>query len=1007
MHFSWWHRLAHRFCRPLSRGQRRQQQRFQNMLRLETLEARDVPSAVAHPDYVVKLNSSDKPFQSPGPTGYSPSEISQVYGFNQIAFNGTTGTGAGTTIAIVDAYSDPNIASDLKAFDSQFNLPAANLTVVNQTGGTTLPKGNTGWAGEISLDVEWAHAIAPGANILLVEASSATYANLFTAVRYAAAQKGVVAVSMSWGGSEFSGETAYDSSTFTPPASNPDVVFVNSSGDSGAPPSYPSTSPNVLSVGGTTLNSGLAPSGTYTDETAWVDSGGGISAYEAEPAYQQGITTVTQNTTEPKRMNPDVAYDADPNTGFSVYQTYGNSPSTPWLQYGGTSDAAPQWAALIAIADQGRALDGEAALTSSTLLPMLYNAPSTDFHDITSGTTDGSPHESAGPGYDLTTGLGTPVANLLVSTLVGTPANGVTHFSISAPATATKGNSFTITVTPLNASNEEVTNYSGTIHFTSSDGAASLPANYTFSAGNDGPQTFTVTLNTTGTDSITVTDTSNSSITGTTSVAVSAPYLGVTGPTPTPVVAGTSETFTVTAYNANGTEDTAYDGTATITSSDLKAVLPSGATITNGQGSFTVTFETAGTQSVTATSGSMTGTDSGINVIPGALTQLVFLQQPSNSTVGAVISPAVTVEELDKFGNVLTTDSSSQITVAFGTNAGSATLGGTLTETVSKGVATFSNLTVSAVGTGYTLVASEGTLSSSASTAFNVTTSSGNVIENFQNGLSNYYYVGSSYPFVGTSTVAAHPGTATDGLFDEGDGNWYFRQDSGAVIDPGDTVSVWVNFAGSANGRAYFGFGTNYPSGLDSVVLAPNTDQLIIQNNSGFESFTNLAAATQTYSANTWYLVQVEWGTSGKVVANLYASNGTTLLNSVTAVTGDTTAGTFAFRATGSTKYFSTVTDTRDVNNFAELPTSGSKGHAASKPRSIPAIEALPLLFSGIPVSTGGTGNSSGSSSGLAGQDPYLWFPTTPGVVRTSGGQLWFAISEYMPQSEEGGFVVF
>ena len=701
--------------------------------------------------------------------------------------------------------ADPTIASDLQAFDKEFGLANPTLTVVNQKGGTTLPAANAGWAGEISLDVEWAHAIAPGAKILLVEAANSSETNLFTAVKYAAAQTGVVAVSMSWGGSEFSGETSYDSA-LTPPASNPGVVFINSSGDSGAPAEYPATSPNVLSVGGTTLS--LTSSGSYSSESAWSGSGGGISAYESQPSYQKGI--VTQSTT--KRTDPDVSYDANPNTGFPVYQTYGNSSSTPWLQYGGTSDAAPQWAALVAIADQGRALDGEAALAGTGLMKDLYSLPSSDFHDITSGTSNGKPKESAAAGYDLATGLGTPIANLVVAGLVGgTTTNSATHFSISAPATATAGSSFTITVTALNASNAVEANYTGTVSFSSSDAAAILPANYTFTAGNDGVHTFTITLKTAGTQSLTVTDTSNSSI---------------------------------------------------------------------------------------------TGSDSDIGVLPGATTSLVYLQQPANGLVGTAINPSVIVEEVDKYGNVVTNDSSSKITLSLGANPGGATLSGGGSVTVTDGVATFSDLTLSAAGTGYTLVATEGSLSTTSS-SFNITTTSSasGVIENFQNGLGNYYYVGSSYPYVRTTTVAAHPGTATDGMLDEGDGNWYFREDSGAVVNPGDTVSVWINFAGTANGRAYFGFGTT-ANGLVSVVLAPNSDQLLIQNNAAFNSYTNLAAANQTYTANTWYLVQIKWGTSGTVVANLYASNGTKLLNSVTAATGDTTPGTFAFRAIGSKQVF-------------------------------------------------------------------------------------------------------
>src|SRR5262249_11545073 len=131
-----------------------------------------------------------RPFGSPGPTGFSPSQVRHAYGFDQITFSyGTVvGDGSGQTIAIVDAYDDPNIASDLKAFDAKFGLADPTFTKVNQSGGTTMPAADGGWASEIALDVEWAHAIAPGASILLVEANSNSDSDLFTAVQYAAKQ---------------------------------------------------------------------------------------------------------------------------------------------------------------------------------------------------------------------------------------------------------------------------------------------------------------------------------------------------------------------------------------------------------------------------------------------------------------------------------------------------------------------------------------------------------------------------------------------------------------------------------------------------------------------------------------------------------------------------------------------------------------------------------------------------------------------------------------------------
>ncbi len=966
---------------------RRTRQSWRHLRRgpqVEALEARDVPTTFITPGFIAH------PDLGSGPTGYTPAEIRQAYGFNQISFNGTTGDGRGTTIAIVDAYNDPNLQSDLQTFDSEFSLPNPVLTQVNQTGGTTLPAGNVGWAEEISLDVEWAHAIAPGANILLVEATNSSTANLYTAAAYAAKQPGVVAVSMSWGGSEYSGETSQDS-TFLTPAGHTGVVFVASSGDSGAPVSYPAASPNVLSVGGTTLN--LNSQGGYLSETGWSGSGGGISQYESQPAYQKGV--VTQSTTN--RTNPDVAYDANPNTGFPVYDSYGTQSA--WMQFGGTSDAAPQWAALIAIADQGRAAAGESALSSTTLLPAIYQLPAADFHDITSGTSDGSPSYSAGPGYDLVTGRGSPIANLVVAGLVGTPINSgpvATHFTVTAPSTATAGTAFSITVTALAANNQTVTGYTGTVQLTSSDPAAGLPTAYTFTSADAGSHTFSITLKTAGSQTITATDTSSGSITGSATVTVSAAAVSgfqVTG-FPSPATAGVAGTFTVTAVDSYGNPLTSYSGTVHFTSSDPKAILPANASITAGKGTFSATFETAGTESLTVTDTShttMTGTLTGILVNPGAATHLAFLHQPTTSPAGSAISPAVTVVELDAFNNVVTTDNSDQVSLALATNPADATLTGGGPVTFVHGVATFTGVSISAVGTGDTLAASSGKLTGATSGAFNVTTpiAGGTVIENFQNGLGNYWYEGYSYPLAYISAAAAHESTSTHGLDDPGDGDWYFRTDAAAQVHPGDTISAWVQLSQVADGRAYFGFGTTF-NGTDSVVLAPNTGQFLIQNNAGF-GFTNLAAANQTYQPNQWYRVEVDWGTSGTVVAKLFASDGQTLLNSVTVATGDTTPGGFAFRSTGFNTFFDTVTVSRGVNDFAlAAPTTGSglAGGTTNTPafappstRSATSGAGEQLAFSAVPsrlaAFLGGASVSRTTSGEGLGQARFLtdeWF---------------------------------
>ena len=368
-------------------------------------------------------------------SGYTAAQVTSAYLANNLSLittlKGTiTGNGAGQTIAIVDAYNDPNIASDLATFDAKFGLSAANLSVVSETGSTRLPTTDAGWSLEISLDVEWAHAIAPGASILLVEANSASFSDLLTAVKYAANYSGVSVVSMSWGTDEFNGETSYDS-YFTSPAGHNGVTFVASSGDSGVT-SWPSVASNVLAVGGTTLT--LSSSGGYAGETAWSDSGGGVSKYEALPSYQKMIGVSASG-----RVTPDVAYDANPSSGFLVYDSVPGNGSTGWIDVGGTSAGAPQWAGILAIANQGRVANGLGTLTqANAMLYTLYATKSAaDFHDITSGSNG---HYSAAKGFDAVTGLGSPIVNSLVSDLA------------TATATSTTTSTTPITIGPVGSS---------------------------------------------------------------------------------------------------------------------------------------------------------------------------------------------------------------------------------------------------------------------------------------------------------------------------------------------------------------------------------------------------------------------------------------------------------------------------------------------------------------------------------------------------------------------------
>jgi hypothetical protein len=333
------------------------------------------------------------------PSAFTLTQVSNAYGIDAITFRSASGAivpgnGAGETIAIIEAYHDPSLESDLHVFDQANNLPDPQLTVINQAGSKT----NSTWASEETLDVEWAHAIAPGANILVVEARSQTLAALMSALDAAREAPGVVAISMSWGFSEMADEALYDAH-FTTPAGHEAITFVAASGDDGlkAGAEYPAASRDVLSIGGTTLS--VDGDGNYLSETAWSGSGGGYSLYEAEPSYQDSVQSTGY------RRTADVSFDANPSTGIQVYETPIHGGKGSWQTVGGTSFATPAWAALIAIADQGRALEGEDSLDGATqTLPTLYSLPLSDFHPAT--------------GNVLQTGLGSPNAPALVANLV-------------------------------------------------------------------------------------------------------------------------------------------------------------------------------------------------------------------------------------------------------------------------------------------------------------------------------------------------------------------------------------------------------------------------------------------------------------------------------------------------------------------------------------------------------------------------------------------------------------
>ncbi len=377
---------------------------------------------------------------------YTPAQIRAAYGFPTLPTitSGLTAAaaanlGAGQTIYIVDAYHHPNIAKDLAAFNAKFGLPTCTTTVLTATSklplvtpsptsgcaltvayststgtlSSTAPAYNAGWATEIALDVLWAHAIAPMARIVLIEAPNASVGALANAVNLAA-NMGAGTVSMSFGAVEGSWTSSVDS-VFK----RSGMSYFAASGDWGTQVNWPAVSANVISVGGTSLN---YTGGSARTETAWSGSGGGTSVYVAMPAHQTYVAVPGKSTTSPRRAGPDVAYNANPYTGHYVYFTPSGSTTGAWYVVGGTSASAPQWAATQAIARAKRAAAGKTLLnTLQTPLYKTIGAVSTTyasaFLDVTSGTNGTCSTCSAGKSYDLVTGLGTPNASSLLTVL--------------------------------------------------------------------------------------------------------------------------------------------------------------------------------------------------------------------------------------------------------------------------------------------------------------------------------------------------------------------------------------------------------------------------------------------------------------------------------------------------------------------------------------------------------------------------------------------------------------
>src|SRR5580704_3537033 len=376
-----------------------------------------IKNAAAHP-----TAQNVGPNAIPSGSGYGPAQFQAAYNLTAAS----AADGSGTTVAVVDAYNDPTAASDLATYRSAAGLPAltaGQFTVYNQNGQTSpLPAtapASDDWTLEEALDVDMVSAICPLCKIDLVEANNDTGNGLFVAEQTAATTLGVKYISNSWGGRETSSDTAMDSEYFGVSG----VVYTASAGDSAYSGGviYPATSPHVVGVGGTTLNT--ASNSRGWTESVWKTSstegtGSGCSAVEPQPSWQSSISLITAACSH--RVDNDVAADADPNTGAAVYDT--SNGNGGWNEVGGTSESSPMIAAVFALAGNNGNGGNNAADSIYTHTGNLY--------DVTTGS-NGSCSSSllctAKTGYDGPTGWGTP--------------DGLTAFQ----STSTTGNTVTVT----------------------------------------------------------------------------------------------------------------------------------------------------------------------------------------------------------------------------------------------------------------------------------------------------------------------------------------------------------------------------------------------------------------------------------------------------------------------------------------------------------------------------------------------------------------------------------
>lgn len=404
---------------------------------------------------------------------YSPAQIRAAYGLPALPSAGTALTatqaaqlGAGQTIYLIDAMNDPNVFSELTAFNQKFGLSACTATTIPPNASlplavapangcqfavvfstasgsmtATAPAYDSGWATEITLDVQWSHATAPLARIILIETPDASLNSLLGGITLANSM-GPGIVSMSFGSTE-GNWTASVNSVFT----GANMSYLAATGDAGAEVNWPAVSPNVVAVSGTSLTySGTGP----RSEVVWSDTGGGTSSYTPTPNYQS--SNVPGMGTVAHRMVADVAFNGDPSTGQYLAIIQPGSTTVNWVSAGGTSLSTPQWAGIIAIANAERAMAAKSALGAphAVLYGQIASVPgnyASSFTDIAKGSDGSCAICSAKAGYDAPSGLGTPNGASLLSALSGAGATPPAVTPATINGTVGTALSFTVSVT--------------------------------------------------------------------------------------------------------------------------------------------------------------------------------------------------------------------------------------------------------------------------------------------------------------------------------------------------------------------------------------------------------------------------------------------------------------------------------------------------------------------------------------------------------------------------------